>query len=48
MRYLLLIAAAGALSGCMLLGGEHYVMSYTVGADTSMDAATFEVSISGR
>ena len=47
-----LMVARLAISGCALLPGEHYVMSYGVeaGADSDLDDATFGVSatISGR
>ena len=47
-----LLVVGFTLSGCGLLSGEHYIMSYGVeaGADSDLDDATFGVSatISGR
>ena len=48
-----LLALSGVLGGCAaLLGGEHYVMTYSVETttDTSLqsDGFTFNATISGR
>lgn len=52
MRTLAIIALAFALSGCALLAGEKYVMSYSVSGETDhrMDEQTIGVSatVSGR
>ena len=50
MKAFLILTAALALSGCALLGGEHYVMSYGVEttANDSSNEFTVNATISGR
>ena len=50
MRIALLFAAVLALSGCGLLGGKHYIMSYGVEttANDRSNEVTFSATISGR
>lgn len=49
MKTLLILSAAFLVSGCVLLSGEHYVMSYSIeGGTADYSGVTASVTISGR